>query len=254
MLIADIGNTDSVFGVIEKGKIIYTHRLRSNSPEGEVFYEYELRKFFLEKGISSQHLRKAVFSSVVPHMNETIANVMSNITSSKATRVKPGIYSKVKVNIINQEELGADIYCNSVAAYSHFKQKCIVVDFGTALTFTGISDNGTILGVAIAPGIGTALKSLFSNTAQLPEVPLEFPEKAMGIDTVMSIQSGILYGYEGMVKNIIQKFQLELGHNAKIAATGGLSSILHTLDGVFDLIDIDLTLEGLKIIGEEIYE
>ncbi|SOE22341.1 type III pantothenate kinase [Spirosomataceae bacterium TFI 002] len=254
MLIADIGNTDSVFGVIEKGVLTHTHRLRSNSPEGAVFYEYELRKFFLEKGFGPQTLQKAVFSSVVPQMNQTISDVMSNITSSQAIQVKPGIYSKVKVDITKQDELGSDIYCNSVATYNHFGKKCIVVDFGTALTFTGISDNGTILGVAIAPGIGTALKSLFSNTAQLPEVPLEFPEKAMGTDTVMSIQSGILYGYEGMVKNILQKFRMELGEDAKIAATGGLSGILHTLEGVFDLVDVNLTLEGLKIIGEDTQE
>jgi type III pantothenate kinase len=252
MLVADIGNTDSVFGIFDGKVLQHTLRLRSNAPEGEVFYSYHLRNFFLEKNIEAKLIKQSIFSSVVPQMNEVIEHVLSSLTDNSIS-VKPGMHSLVKVAIEKQNELGADIYCNAVAAFREFKQACIVVDFGTALTVTGIDSHGTIKGVAIAPGIGTALRSLFTNTAQLPEVPLEFPSSAMGRNTVTAIQSGILYGYEGMVKNLLAKFKEELNTDSKVAATGGLSSVLHTIHNELNLVDTNLTLNGLRIIGEEVF-
>jgi type III pantothenate kinase len=160
------------------------------------------------------------------------------------------MHPAVKVNIENQNELGTDIYCNCVAAYLEFQMACVVVDFGTALTFTGIDDFGEIQGVAIAPGLKTAIKSLFTNTAQLPEVPLELPVSALGKNTVTAIQSGILYGYEGMVKNMTAKFKAELGEYAKVYVTGGLSSIIPGVKEFTTKTDMDLTLRGLLEIGK----
>jgi type III pantothenate kinase len=114
-----------------------------------------------------------------------------------------------------------------------------------------VSEDGKVLGVSIAPGLRTAVKALFSNTAQLPEVPLELPHSVLGKNSVHAIQSGILWGYEGLVKNMIHKIRAELGGDCIAIATGGLSSIISTLNGEFVEVNRELTLEGLRIIGEE---
>ena len=153
---------------------------------------------------------------------------------------------------INKIEIGADLVANAVAAYHYFKQKCVVVDFGTALTFTSILDDGQLAGVAIAPGLKTAISALFSKTAQLPEVPLELPQTPVGKNTIHAIQSGILNGYVGLVKHMLMAIRTEVGEHYIAVATGGLSSILHPLRKEFVDIDVELTMNGLKIIGESV--
>jgi type III pantothenate kinase len=127
----------------------------------------------------------------------------------------------------------------------------LIVDFGTALTFTLVNSAGKMEGVSIAPGLKTAVKSLFSQTAQLPEVPLEVPESALGFDTVSAIQAGILWGYVGMVKEMISRVKEEKGEHIKVLATGGLSSILTPLQSYFDEVNKLITLEGLRIISQK---
>ena len=136
---------------------------------------------------------------------------------------------------------------------SRYQQNCVVVDFGTALTFTTVSAQGQILGVAILPGLATAVRALFTNTAQLPEVPLKLPQSAIGKNTTEAIQAGILLGYEGLVKSLIQRIRAELGGECIAVATGGLSSIIETLQDEFIEIDTQLTLDGLRVIGERLH-
>ena len=140
--------------------------------------------------------------------------------------------------------------CNAAYAYYTYKRTCVIVDFGTALTFTVITGEGKIVGVSIAPGLKTAVKALFSNTAQLPEVPLVMPDSAIGKNTVHAIQAGILWGYVGMVREMIYQIKKEIGQDCMVLATGGLSSILTPLQDDFDEVDKALTLNGLKIIAE----
>ena len=127
---------------------------------------------------------------------------------------------------------------------------CIVVDFGTALTFTTISGEGKILGVSIVPGLRTAVRALSQNTAKLFDVPLEMPTSALGINTVTAIQSGIVIGYEGLVKNMVHAIRQELKEDCPALATGGLSFVITSLRGFFQIVDPQLTLDGLRIIGE----
>ena len=167
--------------------------------------------------------------------------------------VGPDIYSGLEIAIDHPHEIGADLIANAVAAHARYPQKnCIVVDFGTALTFTTVSASGQILGVAILPGLKTAVKALFTDTAQLPEVPLKLPDSAIGKNTVHAIQAGILLGYEGLVKSMIRRIEAELGGDCVAVATGGLSSIIATLEGEFVEIDRSLTLNGLRLIGEKV--
>lgn len=252
MICIDIGNTDTVFAIFEGDQILETLRLRSNATEGKVFYAFHLQNLILEKSTPSNLLNYGVFSSVVPDMNDCIAELLSDFTAGNFHQIIPEILPLHKVLIENPQELGADLYANGVAAFRRFQTAVVIVDFGTALTFTAVSKEGSILGVAIAPGIGTAIKSLFSQTAQLPEVPLEMPASVIGDNTIKSIQSGILHGYEGMVKNLIGKFKEELGSETKVVATGGLFKSIESLSSLFDHQDINLTLTGIRLIGEEL--
>jgi type III pantothenate kinase len=140
--------------------------------------------------------------------------------------------------------------CNVMAAYSRFSGPVIVVDFGTALTFTAVDERGVIMGVNIVPGLQTAIKALFMNTSKLPEVELKLPESALGKNTIHAIQAGVLYGYTGLVKGMLEAIKNETGVKFTIVATGGLSSILTSLEGEFDEVDRNLTLEGLRLITE----
>jgi len=152
---------------------------------------------------------------------------------------------------LNPYEIGSDLVSNALAAYSYFKSSCVAVDFGTALTFTTVASDGEILGVSIAPGLKTAIKSLSQNTAKLFDVPLEMPSAPLGRGTVQAIQAGVLIGYEGMVKHMLEKIREELNQPAlNSVATGGLSSIIPSLHDVFTKVDPFLTLEGLRIAGE----
>ncbi|WP_341226969.1 type III pantothenate kinase [uncultured Arcticibacterium sp.] len=252
MLVADIGNTDILFGVFDGERLSHTYRVPSKKEESTVFFEYGLHNFFLENNISANQFQKTVLSSVVPELTPIIEEILNRLSISKTIVVKAGIHPDVSVSIENPDELGLDLYCNAVSAYSAAKSACIVVDFGTALTFTAVSNNGEVLGVAITPGLKTAVYALFSKTSQLPEVPLEFPDKAIGRNTLNSIQSGVLYGYEGLVRNLLTHFKKEIGTPCKVYATGGLSSILKGLQTEFDDVDINLTLKGLRIIGEAV--
>ena len=154
---------------------------------------------------------------------------------------------------MNPYEIGSDLVCNALAAFTFFKAQCVVVDFGTALTFTTVSKDGEILGVSIAPGLKTAIRSLSQNTAQLFDVPLEMPSSVLGRGTVHAIQAGVLFGYEGMVRHMLDRIKSELNDpDLRSVATGGLSSIIPSLTSVFTHIDPNLTLNGLRIVTEYI--
>ena len=159
----------------------------------------------------------------------------------------------LKVDIDDPTEIGNDLYSNAIAAYTKYKANCVIVDFGTALTFTVVSKDAEIAGVAIAPGLKTATKALFANTAQLPSVPLQMPHSVLGKNSIHAIQAGIMFGYEGLVRSMIQRIRSEMGGECIAIATGGLSSILTSLKDDFTEINIDLTIQGLKIVGEKVF-
>ena len=183
-------------------------------------------------------------------MTGIFKEMSQNLFNIEAIVVNAHIFPKISISIDNPNEIGSDLVANAVAAFTKYHRNCVVVDFGTALTFTVVSGEGKILGVSIAPGLRTAVKALFSNTAQLPDVPLKLPESAIGKNTVHAIQAGILWGYEGLVRSMISKIRAELGGDCIAIATGGLSSILTTLEGEFIEVNRELTLNGLRIIGE----
>jgi type III pantothenate kinase len=147
-------------------------------------------------------------------------------------------------------EIGTDLVANAQAAYAHFHGACIAIDFGTALTFTAIDAAGGIVGVSIAPGLRSAMRALFQNTAQLPDVPLVYPASAIGKDTEHAIQAGVLIGYMGLVKEILTQMKAELGGEVQTVATGGLVRVLPPIQKLVDHVDPFLTLDGLCLLAQ----
>ena len=252
LLAVDVGNTDAVFGLYQSGDWEYIWRMRSLVQENESHYESRLRLYFLEAGLWYGDVETVVLSSVVPALTPVIHKMLRSMFGDDVIVVGPETYPDLSIAIDHPHELGADLIANAVAVSTRYQQNCVVVDFGTALTFTTVSKDRQILGVAILPGLVTAVKALFANTAQLPEVPLILPTTAIGRNTTEAIQAGILLGYEGLVKSLISRIREELGGECIAVATGGLSSIIETLTEEFEEIDGNLTIDGLRVIGERL--
>lgn len=252
MIIAiDIGNSNVVFGINDGKGWIHTWRFPTlNEADSGLFYETQITDLLLEHNLLGTNIRQIIISSVVPDLKPVFQLLAQQLFSIEPVLISPELYSLFELRIDNPQEIGTDLLANAVAAHHTYKSDCIIVDFGTALTFTTLNAQGHILGVAIAPGLKTAITALFSKTAQLPEVPLNLPSSALGRNTVHAIQSGVLIGYVGLVEYLLQQIRAEVGNQYIAIATGGLSSILKPLESAFDHIVPHLTLDGIKRIGE----
>lgn len=249
LLAIDIGNSNVVIGVYTD-KWLHTWRVETDSEKPIGFYQQTLMDHLFESRIDTGQLNKVVFSSVVPGLNERFVELLNAVFNhASITILNPELYQKIGVKVARPYEIGSDLVANAVGAFKLYSKRAIIVDFGTALSFTIINEQGDILGVSIAPGLKTAIKSLSHGTAQLPEVPLEFPKSAVGENTTHAIQAGVLIGYVGLVRHSIAVIKEELGEDFLTIATGGLSSILKPLSSDFDHINKTLTLDGLRFIA-----
>lgn len=249
-IIVDIGNTDAVFGLYAQHTWQHIWRTPARKEESAQAYERQLRLWLLEASVSLNEIDRTVLSSVVPDLTPTLRVMLAELFGFDPIVVGPGVYPLLPIEVLRPHEIGADLVANALAAYTRYKQTTVVVDFGTALTFTTVSETGKILGIAIAPGLKTAIRSLFANTAQLPEVPIEVPASALGTSTTHAIQAGVVLGYEGLVRSLVSRIQSELEGNCIAVATGGLSGRIPALQDVFTDIVPSLTLEGIRLIGE----
>ena len=251
-IIVDIGNTDAVFGLYDQTTWQHIWRTPARTQESAESYEGRLRLWLLEASIPLSAIQMTVISSVVPDLMPTMRTMLSELFGLEPIVVGPAIYPLLPLDILRPHEIGADLVANALAAYTRYKRNCVVVDFGTALTFTTVSGAGKILGVAIAPGLKTAIRSLFANTAQLPEVPIEVPASALGLSTTHAIQAGVVLGYEGLVRSLLDRIRAELNGDCIAIATGGLSGQIPSLHDAFADVVPSLTLEGVRLIGEHI--
>lgn len=245
MIVFDVGNTDTVVGFFQGDELYQKFRIRSLKSENSVFFEYRILNFMLENNIEKTSIEKAVISSVVPKLTPFFSNFCEKFLGLDAIVVEPGKSSLLKVNIDTPGELGADLFLNALAAHRIYGGNCVVADFGTALTFTVVTERGEIEGVNIVPGLNTAIKALFSETSLLPEVPLERPASAIGKNTIHSIQAGVYFGYESLVRGLTGRIKQELNIPVKVIATGGLSFVITELKDIFDATEPDLTLKGM---------
>ena len=251
-IIVDIGNTDAVFGLYNQTAWQHIWRTPARTQESAESYEGRLRLWLLEASIPLSAINTTVISSVVPDLIPIMRTMLGELFGLEPIVVGPAIYPLLPLEILRPHEIGADLVANALAAYTRYKRNCVVVDFGTALTFTTVSGTGKILGVAIAPGLKTAIQSLFANTAQLPEVPIEVPSSALGLSTTHAIQAGVVLGYEGLVRSLLDRIRAELGGDCMAIATGGLSGQIPSLHDAFTDVVPSLTLEGVRLIGEHV--
>ena len=247
----DIGNTNIVIGLNSNNEWLKIYRLSSKKNITYWSLQKKIKKILSLNDFNPSRVKSVVISSVVPNLTDVVKLVVSDMLCKNIHIIKASSVGLVKILIDNINEIGTDLVCNAVEASSMYDENVIVVDFGTALTFTTVSKNNQILGVNIVPGLQTSISSLYKNTAKLPKINLSLPEKVIGKNTIHSIQGGIMYGYVGLIKELIFRIKSELSEPTKVVATGGLSKFAKPLRGYFSDIIPTLTLDGmLKILDE----
>ena len=247
----DIGNTNIVIGLYYNNEWLKIYRLSSKKNITYWSLQKKIKKILLLNDFNPSGVISVIISSVVPNLTDVVKLVVSDMLCKNIHIIKASSVGLVKISIDNINEIGTDLVCNAVEASSMYDENVIVVDFGTALTFTTVSKNNQILGVNIVPGLQTSINSLYKNTAKLPKINLALPEKVIGKNSIHSIQGGIMYGYVGLIKELIFRIKSELSEPTKVVATGGLSKFAKPLRGYFSDIIPTLTLDGmLKILDD----
>jgi type III pantothenate kinase len=250
LLAIDVGNTNTVLGAFEGVKLRHHWRIETSHTRTADEYGILLRQLFAFAGLDATKVESVVVSSVVPPLALTLEQMSSRYFDRKPLFVGPGMKTGMPILYENPREVGADRVVNAVAAYERWRQGLVVVDFGTATTFDAISAKGEYLGGAICPGIGISMEALFRSASKLPRVEFSRPATVIGRNTVASMQSGIVYGYVGLVDGICARMADELGFTPKIVATGGLAPLIAGVSKAISEVDEHLTLDGLRILHE----
>jgi len=256
LLAIDIGNTNVVWGIYE-GRTLKGHwRLATEASKTADEYGILFVSILQQAGIDTNQITDAILSSVVPSLTAVFDEMVETYFKHTPLIVSSDLDMGLQITYPNPREIGSDRLVNAAAAYARYKTCLIIVDFGTATTFCAISPRGEYLGGAIAPGLGIASEALFTRTAKLPKVDLARPKTVIGKDTAGSMQSGLVFGYAGLVDELVTRMQVELGQKATVLATGGLASLIAPESRTIQEVRPFLTLEGLELIyrrtrGEE---
>ena len=248
LLAVDIGNTNITFGVFEGEELRSTWRMATVVNQMADEYAALLLNLLPHQGLEISDIKEATLCCVVPPLLATFEELFQRYFHISPLVVGPGIKTGVRIRVDNPREVGTDRIANTAAAHHLYSGPIIIADLGTATTFDAVSEEGDYLGGAIAPGINTAAEALYARATALPRVELVRPKQAIGTNTITAMQSGIVFGYVGLVEGIVARIQQELGGKAKVVATGGYAGLIARETVVIDEVNPDLTLVGLRLI------
>ena len=243
----DVGNTNIKYALFDNDELKLSFRVATEHKKTSDEYGGQLLSILSTNGISLKDITGGIVSSVVPQLDYTIERMCKTYLRISPLMLGAGLKTGLNLRVDNAKEVGADRVVNNVAAVKKYGAPVIVIDFGTATTFNAINEKGEFIGGVIAPGIKGSLDSLVNGTAKLPRVEIERPERVIGTNTVTNMQSGIVYGFAGLVEYITRKIKKEMKtENVTVVATGGFSEIIAKEISCIDKVDKLLTLEGLK--------
>jgi type III pantothenate kinase len=250
LLAIDVGNTNIVYGLFDGTLLVHQFRVESSRGRTADEYAVVLRQLLEMHSVKASQVDTAILASVVPSLTEPMIDLARRAFGREPLVVGPGIRTGMAILYENPREVGADRIVNAVAAFERVKGAVIVVDFGTATTFDCVTPKGEYLGGVIVPGLQISADALFSKAAKLPRVEIAKPPRVVGRNTLHSMQSGIVFGYAGLVDGLVDRIRTELGYPCAVIATGGLSSLIAPLTRSIENVDPDLTLVGLRILYE----
>jgi len=248
LLVIDVGNTNTVLGMYQESRLVRSWRITTDKSRTVDEYAMLIHELFQLSNIHFTDVKDVIISSVVPPMINTLEGMCLEYFKLKPYVVGPGIKTGMPIHYDNPREVGADRIVNAVAAYEKKRCSLIIVDFGTATTFDFISSRGEYQGGAIAPGLGISAEALFERASKLPRVEFSLPPQVIGKNTVSSMQSGIFFGYVGLVDGIVNRMKEEAREKPFVIATGGLAGSIASASLTIEEVDPSLTLEGLRII------
>ncbi|MFH1437879.1 MAG: type III pantothenate kinase [Pseudomonadota bacterium] len=251
ILAVDIGNSQICFGIYRDGRLDGAWRIRTDPKETEDELRITIQQLMAAGGIRQEDIAGAILATVVPPLTETMIGCLTKLFGVKVVVVGPGTKTGVRILMDNPREVGADRIVNAVAVTAKYPGGCIVVDTGTATTFDCISPNAEYLGGVIAPGIAISSEALFFRAAKLPKVEIARPPACLGKNTVESMQSGIFFGYVGLIDGMIERLKGELDFRPQTIATGGYARLIASEAKNIDIVDENLTLDGLAILYEK---
>ena len=251
LLTIDIGNTNITFGLYDRQNVLQ-HHWRIKTDYGRMADEYGIIILGLmrHEGVDFEQIRGVALASVVPPLTQIWVKMVKRFIKQTPLVVETGVKTGVKIKYDSPRDVGADRIVDAVAVFKLYGGPACIVDFGTATTFDAISAKGEYLGGAIAPGISIGAEALASRTAKLPKVDLVRPPYAVGSNTVHAIQSGLIYGYVGLVEGMVARFKAELGDDMRVIGTGGLAETIAKETDVIQVINPWLTLEGLRMVWD----
>ena len=253
LLVVDVGNTQTHFGLFDgEGKRVEEHwRFATVRESTQDELGAALANLLALRGFGFADIGRSIVSSTVPQLNEQWTLMAERYLDHQMLVVGPAIKTGMPIRIDNPREVGADRLVNAVAAYDRVKGSCVVVDFGTAITYDAVSATGEYLGGIITPGAEISIDALYARAAKLPKVELAEPRALIGKSTVEAIRSGIVYGFAGQVEGIVRRLRDELGEDIRVIATGGLArALVPFIRETIDEVDDFLTLTGLRLIWE----
>jgi len=250
LLAIDIGNTDTTLGVFEGEELCATWHMATGIHRMADEYAALLLNLLRHQGLDISEIKEIALCSVVPPLIATFDELCQRYFHLSPLVVGAGVKTGVRIRMDNPREVGADRIANAAAAHHLYGGPIIITDLGTATTFDTVSREGDYVGGAIAPGISTAAEALFIQAAMLPRVELVHPKRAIGTNTITAMQSGIVFGYVGLIEGIVARIQQELGERAKVVATGGFAELIARETAVIDEVNPNLTLIGLRLIHQ----